>query len=297
MSLKQPSKWLTIYQGDNRLKIIKSIIPYQDDSYNWLVNLNVSGNKSPEFFYNLAVTSNSLLLRQRAVDYAQKSIEVDESFYAGYLLLAHLYRSGSQNLKAENALIKAIEVNPRRHEAFVELIKLYQSNESPKLTLKTAEVAYKFNPQSAEILHHLLRLQIETNQVEKAVSGIEKLLKVSPNTRNKLLAAKIYKEAGRYDNAKQILDDVLKTDRQNREALKMLAEIHFEKNDLAESARIYRKVLSEKLEDVPTAIALGKVLEKMGRIDEAKILYKNIIKKDPENPGARENLYRLQQNR
>jgi cytochrome c-type biogenesis protein CcmH/NrfG len=82
------------------------------------------------------------------------------------------------------------------------------------------------------------------------------------------------------------LEDMLKADPKNFEALRELGNIRYDERDFSEAAALYARALEVKPDDVNTRSDRGGALFEADRVDEAIQELKTVLSKEPTHPQA-----------
>ena len=93
-------------------------------------------------------------------------------------------------------------------------------------------------------------------------------------------------QAHRKGQAIEIYENILSMDATRADVILMLGYEYFETNDLVKAEEMTRKVLSIKKDNSQAQFNLGAILMAKGKPDEAKKIWKEIIKKYPGSEAA-----------
>jgi len=96
-----------------------------------------------------------------------------------------------------------------------------------------------------------------------------------------------------YQGARLLLEVALALDDQLLEAHFWLGRLALAQDDLEEAARSFKRVLAQRPDAVDTLYQLGQVLEAKERPEEARVVYQEVQRLDPQHALAREALVRL----
>lgn len=96
-----------------------------------------------------------------------------------------------------------------------------------------------------------------------------------------------------YEGARLLLDVTLALDDQLLEAHFWLGRLALAQDELEEAARAFKRVLAQRPDAVDTLYQIGQVLEAKERSDEARVVYQQVQRLDPQHALAREALARL----
>lgn len=143
-------------------------------------------------------------------------------------------------------------------------------------------------------------IQEKLGNVDKAIEALEKADNLSPmDTERKFVLGKLMVQTGRDEEAKKVLDKVLKlTPSRERQATRLkVAEVYLAKGLFAEAEELFVKALQADPSQIETYNRLGIALRKQGKLDEAEKYYKLALKNHPNNAAIHYNLGVLYLNR
>src|SRR5262245_22249144 len=120
---------------------------------------------------------------------------------------------------------------------------------------------------------------------EQALAEIAAILEVSPrDVQGHRLAAEIHRRCGRLDQAVTHLETALALDPGDRESRALLGLL---RASTPGEASGLRRVLAD---DTFVTLAFGSLCLDQGLVDEAASVFTRLLRKDPDNPEARERL-------
>jgi len=219
-------------------------------------------------------------------------------------ILAYSPANGRARLLHAMGLMATRDFDVARGE-LTALIKDDPHNAQAQMQLGTALLAQKNYPQAAELFEKLRQdasvgpratsalasTYLSENQPDKAAKLLEDALKKSPNStsmRSELAVSDF--RAGKYDAAIQEFRQVLATDPKLLKGWLALGEVYDLKGDLDNSISAYQKARELAPKDPVPPISLATVFAKAGRIKEARACYEDVLKADPNNVSALNNL-------
>ncbi len=134
-------------------------------------------------------------------------------------------------------------------------------------------------------------LYADANWLTLARDQYERLLKTVPNNLAILhLLASIYERLGDRPKAIETYQRMLQVNPEHEPALLRLAAHHLADKNLEGAAAVYRTLLAKKRDDVGLQLSLATVLQRQRKTPEAIDLYRRILKQDPNNAVAFNNL-------
>jgi tetratricopeptide (TPR) repeat protein len=150
---------------------------------------------------------------------------------------------------------------------------------------------YKSNPNDARGLAGLTEALAGEGRMGDAIKDAEKASDAAPNRRDlRMFVAKLYVRSERYDQAITIYKGLLDKDPKSANLLFQLAETERRKGDLNASMEAFRRCSQEAPNDTVCLQQLGMLLEGTGKGDQAKPIWEQILKIQPDAPVALNNL-------
>ncbi len=156
------------------------------------------------------------------------------------------------------------------------------------------EVFGKLNqefPKDQRGLGGLTEALVAQNRMDDAIKEVEKAIQADPDRRDlKLFLANLDARAERYDAAVQIFQGLLEKDPKNAAMLYSLGEVYRRKGDLNTAIDKFRLSSQAAPNDPRPLLQLALVMDGTGRSDQSQPIYEQILKIQPDNPVALNNL-------
>jgi tetratricopeptide (TPR) repeat protein len=150
---------------------------------------------------------------------------------------------------------------------------------------------YKANPKDARGLIGLTETLAGQNHMDQAVKLLQEALSQEPDRPDFLLAlANLYVRGKRYDEAATVFQRLLKSDPKSSDLLLRLAETQRRKGDVNAAIDTFRLASQAAPADPRPLLQLGLLMDGTGRRDQAKPIYEQILKIQPDHPVALNNL-------
>jgi tetratricopeptide (TPR) repeat protein len=275
--------------------------------------------------YNLA----KALLAKNEIDAARlqldEAIKLRPDFIAARELLARVYlakRDAAKALKASEEILALDRTNlqahlirsssllgmgdkDKAHEELDYIVRTYPQNAEARYQVgylafqekdyKKAETVfgelYKANPGDHRGLIGVTETMVAQNHVADAVKETQKAIDREPQRRDlKLFLANLEVRAEKYDDAVKIYDALLQQEPKSASLLFYLAETQRRKGDLNSAMDNFRRCSQAAPNDTTCLLQLSLVLEGTGKTDQAKPIYEQILKIQPDHPVALNNL-------
>jgi len=194
------------------------------------------------------------------------------------LVLAEHYQRKSLWDESIAEYKKIIEIDKNLPAAHLRLGECYLEKGEYRLAMEELKIAQKSSPFDTEIKDKITYATLLLEQkTEELVS--------SPIT----LAQK-YMDAGLYQEAKEICDEVLKEDPNNVEVLSILGHCYFKGELYVPAQKIYQRVLLLNPDRVDVLNNLAIIYFKSGQFEKAVGAFQALIKNSPDNPVCYLNL-------
>jgi tetratricopeptide (TPR) repeat protein len=278
----------------------------------------------------LASLYSSVGETQLAEEQMRKVVELKPKELRYRQLLAMSYIRTKNTDKAEETLREALTALPDSSAAKLAYVEFLTVQRSPERGVEALREFITREPKNYELQFGLGSLQQRSNHPEDALATYQKILAADKDgvqglsARNRIAAMHV---AGkRYDEASKLIDEVLKENPQDNDALILRGNIALERNDPAAAIGDLRAVLRDQPRavgllrtlsrahlangepvlaeetlrnamdaapaDVSVRMELAQLLTQSGRADQAVAILEETVKHVPENAAVRESLVR-----
>lgn len=211
-------------------------------------------------------------------------------------LQAHLTRSSAllgvgDKEKARQELDLITRAYPQNAEARYQVGFLaYQDRDFKKAEQIFGDM-YKKNPNDSRGLAGVTESLVAENRMADAIKTTQEAIVREPQRRDlKQVLAKYYVRSERYDEAISIYQTLLQQDPRSPDLLFQLAETQRRKGDLNMAVDSFRRCSQAAPADTTCLTQLGLILDGTGKREQAKPIYEQILKIQPDNPVALNNL-------
>ncbi len=230
-------------------------------------------------------------------DYGKALKEADETIALNKNdLQARLSRSSAlmglgDSQKARQELDAVLAIAPGNPDARYQAGFLAWSEKDYKRAEQVFGELYKANPKDARGLLGLTETLASQNHIAEAVKLMQDSLVREPeNSEFRLALANLYVRDQRYDDAIKVLQDLLQKDPKSADLLLRLAETQRRKGDVNGAIETFRRASQAAPSDPRPLLQLGLLMDGTGRRDQAKPIYEQILKIQPDHPIALNNL-------
>jgi tetratricopeptide (TPR) repeat protein len=211
-------------------------------------------------------------------------------------LQAHLIRSSAllgvgEKDKARVELELITKAYPQNAEARYQVGYLAYQDKDFKKAEQIFGDMYKANPNDTRGLAGITESLAAENRMGDAIKETQKAVDREPQRRDlKLVLAKYYVRAERYDEAIAIYQTLLTQDPRSADLLFQMAETQRRKGDLNIAVDTFRRCSQAAPADITCLTQLGLILDGTGKREQAKPIYEQILKIKPDAPVALNNL-------
>ena len=197
-----------------------------------------------------------------------------------YYKRASVYLNLQQMHETVGDALRAIKLDSTKAEYYLILGDAYFAQNKTKLAKDVLEIIEKKFPENTEALLKLSELYFLVRQYQKGIDYANKALKVNDNlAKAYYLKANIYRESGDTARAISNLETAAEQDNKFTDAFHDLGVIYAaRKNPLA--LDYYNNVLKINPDDEEVKYARAKLLQDLGKIEEAIAEYENILIKN-----------------
>ncbi len=230
-------------------------------------------------------------------DYGKALKEADDTIALNKTdLPAHLNRSSAlmgigDAQKARQEIDTMLAIAPDNPDARYQAGYLAWTQKDYKHAQQVFDDLYKTNPKDSRGMIGLVETLASQNRMPEAIKLLQDSAARQPERRDFQLAlANLYVRDQRYDDAVKLLQSLLKTDPKSPDLLLRLAETQRRKGDVNGAIESFRLASQAAPADARPLLQLGLLMDGTGRRDQAKPIYEQILKIQPDHPIALNNL-------
>lgn len=141
---------------------------------------------------------------EKAIEYYQKAIDVNNTHEEAYVVLAREYLTLEQKQRAIQTLKQCLQVQAESMNCMYYLATILQSDGQYNQAIQYFQVIHSLNPDNIKILQSLGDLYLKLKQYDKALTAFEKLkLYSSTDLNGQIKLALLYYELNQVDKATQ----------------------------------------------------------------------------------------------
>jgi len=230
-------------------------------------------------------------------DYGKALKEADEAIALNKTdLPARLNRSSAlmgigDSQKARQEIDTVLAIAPNNPDARYQAGFLAWTEKDYKRAQQVFDDLNKTNPKDSRGLIGLIETMASQNRMPEAIKLLQDAVAREPERRDfRLALANLYVRDQHYDDAVKLLQELLKTDPKSADLLLRLAETQRRKGDVNAAIETFHLASQAAPADPRPLLQLGLLLDGTGRRDQAKPIYEQILKIQPDHPIALNNL-------
>lgn len=211
-------------------------------------------------------------------------------------LAAHLVRSGAlltlrDQDKAEQELEFISKTYPQNLDAKFQIGYLALQNKDYKKAEEIFGELRKASPKDFRGLVGVVETLASENRMAEGIKEVEAAVAAEPERRDlRLAVGNLYVRAERYEDAVKQFQMLLEKDPNSADLLFRLGEAERRKGDLNGAADVFRRCSQAAPNSTVCPLELGLLLDATGRRDQAKPIYEQILKVNPDQAVALNNL-------
>jgi tetratricopeptide (TPR) repeat protein len=247
----------------------------------------------PDFVAARELLARVYLFKQdanKALQAADDLLQIDPRNLTGHLTRSAALIALKNVDKARDELAVITRLYPDNPDARYQVGTLAWQDKDYKKAEQAFETLYRDNHDTRGLLGITETLAAQ-NRLDDAIKEMDKAIAAQPDRQDLLLArANLYARAQRYDEAAATFKTLLAKQPGSADLLYRLAETYRLKGDINLAADTFRKSSQAAPNSTLPLVRLGMLLETIGPADQVKAVYEQILKLDPNNPIALNNL-------
>src|SRR5665213_3023288 len=227
----------------------------------------------------------------KALKEAEETIALNKSDVQARLTRSTALMALGDGQKAREEIDTILQLAPNNSDArYQSAFLAWQQKDYKRAEAVFAEMS-KANPKDSRGLLGVVETMSSENHLPQGIKLVEEALAKDPGRRDLELAlANLYVRDTRYDAAIDRYQDLLKADPKSGDLLLRLAEAQRRKGDINAAIDTFRRASQAAPTDARPLLQLGLLLDGTGRRDQAKPIYEQILKIQPDQPIALNNL-------
>ncbi len=245
----------------------------------------MSSPTAPRVIFNEAIELIGAGKPNEAAQFCANSLQKFPNDVSLLGLLGVIYVKMNQPVEAERYLRKAIELAPsfaKPHEDLgMLLINLNRHEEAVPLL----QNATRLDPTSADALFNLGKALAKIGRGKEADEAFEGAFELTPSRKLLADAARLHGE-GKYDEAERVYRQILNTEPDNVDALRMLAMLAATAGNYDDAEKLLRQVIRLAPDYFTAHMDLGRILKNQDRFEDAIFALRAALQIEPNNANT-----------
>ena len=283
---KEPDKYLVRFNYARALLAQNKLEPAR-------LQLEDAIKTRPDFVAAREVLARLYLVKQdpaKALQAANELLQYDQKNLAGHLTRSAALLALKDIDKAREELNLIAKLFPDSPDARYQIGLLAYQDKDYKKAEQTFGTLYRDNHDNRGLMG-ITETMAAQNHIEDAIKEMDKAVAAAPDRQDlKLIRANFYVRSQRYDEAIATFKALLEKQPGSADLMFRLAETYRRKGDINLAADMFRKSSQAAPNNTLPLTQLGLILETIGPVDQAKAVYEQILKLDPNNAVALNNL-------
>jgi len=227
----------------------------------------------------------------RALKEADEIIKINKDDLQAHLIRSSALLGVGDKAKAREELDIISKMAPDNPDARYQTGYLAWETKDFKAAEKSFADLYRQNPKDLRGLIGVVETMVSENRLPEAVKAMREASDREPARNDlKLALANVLVRDEQYDEAIQILQKLLAVDPKSSDLLLRLAETERRKGDVNTAIETFRRASQAAPNDARPLLQLGLLMDGTGRREQAKPIYEQILKVQPDHPIALNNL-------
>lgn len=218
-----------------------------------------------------------------AVVLFKSALEKDENYLDARFQLAKAYARLGKNEQAEKEYLKVLKQNPSRDEVLLELAGVYNSSGKGTQAFELGKQYLSKHPGSVEGLEILGIASVANHRFDDAERYLQQALAAAPTrSKTKLELAGAYIAAGKEQQAKAVLEELVRVDHKNVKGLYLLAALEKMGGNRDKALETYNRIIATDKSETLAAYKSGLILIEKGDLATANTTADYLIKNFPQ---------------
>ena len=266
----------------------------KNDAEQARLQLEAAVKLRPDFIVARDMLARVYLVKKdyaKALKEAEETIALNKSDVQARLTRSTALMALGDGQKAREEIDTILQLAPNNSDArYQSAFLAWQQKDYKRAEVVFSEMS-KANPKDSRGLLGMVETMASENHLPQGIKLVEDALAKDPGRRDLELAlANLYVRDTRYDAAIGRYQDLLKSDPKSGDLLLRLAEAQRRKGDINAAIDTFRRASQAAPTDARPLLQLGLLLDGTGRRDQAKPIYEQILKIQPDHPIALNNL-------
>jgi tetratricopeptide (TPR) repeat protein len=227
----------------------------------------------------------------KALKEADEIVSLNSGDLQGHLIRSAALLGVGDRDKARLELDIVAKIAPNNPDGLYQVGFLAWQDKDYKKAEQVFGELYKSNPRDLRGLVGMVETMVSQQRMGDAIKQMQTSQAKEPDRHDlKLALANLYVRDQRYDEAIQLFQTLLQSDPKSTNLLLELAETQRRKGDINLAIDTFRRASQAAPSDTKPLLQLGLLMDGTGRREQAKPIYEQILKIEPDHPVALNNL-------
>lgn len=223
----------------------------------------------------------------QAINYLELALAEDPKHLGSLVALAEIYLKEKNNEKALEALKRLERLAPDDVQTQLRLGLLYYENQQQPQAIQHFTRLLELEPKNDQVRYYLGLMEAQNKNFAQAAKYLEQIPRHSENYQQSLIQRSWALGAeGKYNEAIRAAKEILRKEKDNPEAYELLGTLYAKKHKYQKALQVYGQGLKVIPGQETLLFGKGVLLEKVGKLEEAIQVMKQILAKNPEHVQA-----------
>jgi tetratricopeptide (TPR) repeat protein len=251
------------------------------------------GKIVPDIMLLMAQVNEGLGNNAATIGFLEKAIAKDKNNVEAYARLGDLYAKSGQETKAKSTYERLVSLDPNNPKIHVALGDYYIKAQKYSDALNSYQRSFTIDG-SATAAVGMMTAAWNLKRYDLARDAAESALHRDPSMKEpQFMLAKIYMAEKNYRSARSVLMPLLKTETNNLQLWKDLAQCSEQTGDQQALADADKRIIALDPRDVPSRIRVAKAAEKSGDLKTAYDVLKELAALQPKDSEVQRSLYEI----
>ncbi len=223
---------------------------------------------------------------EAAANYATQVIQANPRLLLGYLLATDAALLQGRVVYAERSLSIAARMQPDSPGVIQRRAELYKARKDYSAAEREYRRLLAIAPKPEAVIRAIVQLNLERNQVERAITILTSYAGTAGNSDLQVLLAQVQLQKGDLGSAVAACQKALQLNANNSRAYLSLGQAYERLADTPQAEQAYRSAERVNSRELAAYVLLGDLYERQGNAAQAKEQYSAALKLEPELPRA-----------
>ncbi len=237
--------------------------------------------KNTAVLLKLAQIWNALKKEDKELETYQKLLAEDPKNLESNRRVGVLYMKKNQHAKAIENLEIVLAADPQDAETMLKLSECYRKINQKEKSAELLAKVQSLRKDDPELMFQLYSVYKELGRSSDAENMIKQLIAIKKENKYRILYAGDLMEQKKYDEAKFITDEIIKTDAMNIDGLMLLGRILAIQKKYDEAIETFKMVSYVNEHYAPANYERAEIYRKLNNLERAEAYYLKALNDDP----------------